>query len=283
MDAEELTLIPGYNKLTRSRKRSTHHFKKPEMEHKLTPEDRLRYQRQLNIVNFDASLQEKLKNSRVVVLGGGGVGCPTAIYLTVAGIGHLTIADGDVVEITNLNRQIGYGDKDIGLKKAPLLKKRLLELNPTIAVEIYDSWVDENTLPGLLKGCDYVIDSFDKNKSRLMVNSFLVANGMPGSHAFIHSFCGSLLLYHPDKVKKGACLNCHVNEHSIETPEVAVFGAAAAMCGLFMASQIVFYLTDIEQPCDYNFIQYDLLSATSRSSILPRNLDCPICGRKRAH
>jgi molybdopterin/thiamine biosynthesis adenylyltransferase len=128
-----------------------------------------------------------------------------------------------------------------------------------------------------------VVDSFDKNKSRLMVNRFLVANRIPGSHAFIHSFCGSLLLYHPDKVQQGACLNCHVDEKSIETPEVAVFGAAAAMCGLFMASQIIFYLTGIEPPCEYNFIQYDLLSAMARSHILPRNLDCPICGREHVH
>jgi adenylyltransferase/sulfurtransferase len=253
------------------------------MEVKLTPEDRLRYRRQLNIINFDESIQERLKKSHVVVLGGGGVGCPTSIYLAVAGIGHLTIVDGDVVEITNLNRQIGYGDKDIGQKKAPLLQKRLLELNPTIMVDIHDSWVEEDSLPGILKGCDYVVDSFDKNKSRLMVNRFLVVNRIPGSHAFIHSFCGSLLLYHPDKVQQGACLNCHVNEQSIETPEVAVFGGAAAMCGLFMTSQIIFYLTGIEPPCDYNFVQYDLLSASTRSCILPRNSNCQVCGTERSH
>jgi adenylyltransferase/sulfurtransferase len=253
------------------------------MEVNLTPTDRLRYRRQLNIINFDESIQEKLKKSKVVVLGAGGVGCPASIYLTVAGIGHLTIADGDVVEITNLNRQIGYGDRDIGQKKAPLLQKRLLELNPTVTVDIHDAWVEENTLPGLLSGCDYVIDSFDKNKSRLMVNRFLVANKIPGCHAFIHSFCGSLLLYNPDRGREGSCLNCHVDEKSIETSEVAVFGTAAAMCGLYIASQIVFHLTGIEPPCDYNFIQYDLLSATSRSSILPRNPNCPVCGGKDVH
>lgn len=246
---------------------------------KITPEDRLRYQRQLNIINFDDSVQEKIKNSKVVILGAGGVGCPVSIYLAVAGLGHLIIADGDVVEMTNLNRQIGYGDRDLNQKKAPILQRRLLELNPTLRIDIFDSWVDEKNLPGILEGCDYVVDSFDKNKSRLMVNRYLVEKKIPGSHAFIHSFGGSLLLYHPERVKQGACLNCYVNEQSIETPEVAVFGAAAGMCGLFMASQVIFYLTRIEPPAEYNFIQYDLLSASARSSLLRKNQDCQVCGK----
>ena len=133
--------------------------------------------RQTAIPGFGAEGQKKLQESRVVVLGLGGVGGPAALYLAAAGIGSLVLVDGDCVETSNLNRQILFGFSDLGESKAHLAAERLLGLNPDLKVEVVDAFVKESDLEPLLAGSQFVLDCFDKNADRLAVNRSMHESG----------------------------------------------------------------------------------------------------------
>lgn len=239
--------------------------------------DNSRWSRQINIPQFGQSSQEKLQNARVVVFGAGGVGSPAALYLAAAGVGSLVLVDRDCVELSNLNRQIMFTTKDIGKHKAQVAEAYLLELDPGLNIEKLVVDAGNVEIETLISGADAVIDSFDSNVGRLLINDVCLKYGVMSVHAFVENFSGNVIISLP--FKKG-CLRCLVDEHYPEQFCTPVIGIAAGQAGIISAARVISYLTGIGVPNINSRIFFDM--AFSEWTIFPleNNPYCPVCGKR---
>ncbi len=233
--------------------------------------------RQMAIPGFGAERQQKLHESRAVVLGLGGVGGTAALYLAAAGIGSLVLVDGDRVETSNLNRQILFGFSDLGRSKAHLATGRLLCLNPELKVEVVDAMVRERDLEPLLRGADFVLDCFDRNTDRLAVNRACMSLGIPAAHAFAQDFSGEVFTAIPGK---SSCLACAMDESFPESETTPVIGVATGLVAVASASTAILYLTGLGDPMAGYRLIYDLAFPGITKIPVVKDLRCPVCGTK---
>ena len=232
--------------------------------------------RQIAIPGFGTVGQEKLKNSKVAVLGLGGVGGPAALYLAASGIGSLTLVDGDVVEASNLNRQILFSFSDLGQPKAQAAARHLLSHNPELMVEVVEKRVEERDMQPLLKGCHIVLDCFDRNRDRLAVNRVCLRQGIPAVHGFAQDFGGEIFSVMPGK---SPCLACALDEGFPETEPTPVIGVATGIVGVAMASAAILSLTDlVTLPAGTRQI-FDLAFTEIMKVPIEMNPHCPACGK----
>ena len=164
----------------------------------------LRYTRHLQLPNFGVAGQSKLKASHVLVVGAGGLGSPVCLYLAAAGVGHITIVDGDHVDITNLQRQIIFTTADIGQSKSVCAKDRLLSLNPEINVNAIEDHLSVDNASTLIGAVDLVLDCTDNFSTRYLINDTCVALKKPWVFASIYQFSGQCALFTPNS----ACFRC---------------------------------------------------------------------------
>lgn len=232
--------------------------------------------RQMAIPGVGAEGQKKLHESRVAVLGLGGVGGPAALYLAAAGIGSLVLVDGDRVEASNLNRQILFGSSDLGRPKAYLAAQLLLSLNPDLEVKVVDAVVKECDLEPLLKGSQFVLDCFDKNADRLAVNRKCVALGIPAVHGCAQDFSGEIFMAIPGK---SSCLACAMDESFPEVEETPVIGVTTGTVAVSMASFAILFLTGIADPVIGCRLIYDLAFPGITRVPVSKNPRCSACGR----
>ena len=242
----------------------------------LTGMDQERFKRQLAIPQLGAPVQAKLRGSRVAVLGAGGVGGPAALYLAAAGLGSLLVVDRDTVELSNLNRQILFTTADLGQPKARAASKRLQDLDPGLRVETIIQDVAASDLPALLAGCDFVLNCFDGNHSRLAVNRACVNLGLPAAHAFAQDLSGEIITVLPGET---ACLACVLDESFPEPEEVPVLGVATGMVGVVMAAAALRRLTGLGDVAAGCRLIYDLAFPQLMQIPLPRHPACPVCGQ----
>jgi molybdopterin/thiamine biosynthesis adenylyltransferase len=234
--------------------------------------------RQMAIPGVGAKGQQKLHESRAVVLGLGGVGGPAALYLAAAGIGSLVLVDGDRVEASNLNRQILFGFSDLGRSKAHLAAERLLSLNPDLKVKVVDTMVKECDLEPLLMGSQFVLDCFDKNADRLAVNRACVALGIPAAHGFAQDFSGEIFMAIPGS---SSCLACAMDESFPELEVTPIMGVTAGMVAISMASAAILFLIGIADPVIGCRLIYDLaFTGITRVPVL-KNPHCSACGSNK--
>jgi molybdopterin/thiamine biosynthesis adenylyltransferase len=232
--------------------------------------------RQTAIPGIGAEGQQKLQESRAVVLGLGGVGGPAALYLAAAGVGSLMLVDGDCVETSNLNRQILFGFSDRGGSKAHLAAERLLCLNPDLKVEVVDTFVRERDLEPLLKDSMFVLDCFDKNADRLAVNRTCMNLGIPAVHGFAQDFSGEIFMVIPGR---GSCLACAMDESFPELEVTPVMGVTTGTVAVSMASAAILFLMGIADPVIGCRLIYDLaFPGITRVPVL-KNPRCSACGR----
>lgn len=232
--------------------------------------------RQIAIPGFGAEGQEKLEESRVAVLGLGGVGGPAALYLAAAGVGELVLVDGDAVEASNLNRQILFTFSDLGRPKARTAAERLQSLNPDLRTVVVEKRVEERDLEPLLKGCNFVMDCFDKNADRLAVNRECVRQKIPAAHCFAQNFSGEIFIVLPEK---SACLACAMDESFPETKTTPIIGVTAGMIGTAMAAAAVLSLTGIGDPMAGKRLIYDLTFSEMIRIPVEKKMLCPACGK----
>jgi len=233
------------------------------------------WSRQIAIPGFGEESQRWLSESKVAVLGLGGIGGPAALYLAAAGVGSLILADRDVVETSNLNRQILFSASDVGRQKATAAAERLKSLNTALLVETVAKELKENDLE-LLEGCDFVLDCFDRNNDRLAVNRACLNFGVPAAHGFAQDFSGEVFAVIPGK---SACLACGLDESFPETDVTPVIGVATGMVGVAMASAAILNLTGIGNPMAGHRLIYDLAFPGITKILVKKNLHCPVCGR----
>ena len=193
----------------------------------LTPEEKQRYDRQIMIPGIGEAGQEKIKKARVVIAGAGGLGSPIALYLTAAGVGTLRIIDNDKVELSNLNRQILHGDKDIGQAKTASAYEKLTKLNKNVTLETVHITIDESNAAQLTEGFDVIVDAMDNMPTRYLLNKAAIKHRVPFVHGAVSGLEGRALTVIPGK---SACLKCIY--HSLP-PEAKfpVLGTTPAVIG----------------------------------------------------
>lgn len=234
-----------------------------------------RYGRQLIIEGFGEEGQEKLKAARVVIAGAGGLGSVISIYLAVAGVGRIRIIDHDTVELSNLNRQILYGDGDIGKKKAQVARGKLQALNPEIAVEAVTETITEGNAFGLLRGFDAIVDAMDNLPTRYVLNKVAVGQKVPLFHGAVRGFEGRATTIIPGITP---CLKC-IYPRAPQPEVTPVIGVAPAVIGSIEATEVIKYILGIGELLTNRLLVYDGLNMEFMEIKLERHPDCEVCGQ----
>ncbi len=243
---------------------------------------RERYSRHFALDEIGVSGQEKLREAKILVIGAGGLGSPAALYLAAAGVGTLGIADADCVELSNLQRQILHGEKDIGTAKTASAKTALEDLNPGTEVLTFQSFVDEANIDELISGFDFVLDCTDSAGTKFVINDACAKAKKPFCHAGVIRFGGQLMTYIPEK---SCCLRCLFKDPPNESDvpkcrSVGVIGAACGVIGSLQALEAVKYITGAGGTLDNELLTFDGLRMNFRKIKLPPpDENCPSCGK----
>jgi adenylyltransferase/sulfurtransferase len=240
----------------------------------LTLEERQRYDRQIMIPGLGESGQEKLKKARVVIAGSGGLGSPIALYLTAAGVGTVRIIDNDVVELSNLNRQILYWDKDIGKEKAKSAYDKLTQLNKNVTIETIDATIDETNVYDLTAGFDVIVDAMDNLPTRYLLNKAAIEHKMPFVHGAVSGLEGRAMTVIPGE---SACIRC-LYHTAASKKKFPVLGTTSAIIGAIQATEVIKYLTGIGTLLTNRLLIYDGLNMKFTELSVVRNINCEHCG-----
>ena len=232
-----------------------------------------RYQRQLSVDGWN---QERLKNARVLIVGVGGLGGISATCLTEVGVGYLRICDSDMVELSNLNRQILFTAEDIGKPKAALAAERLSAQNPEIKIEAISDKLIETNASELASGCDLIIDGLDSHADRLRLNNASFDLNIPFIYGAINEWQGQLSFFNPPKT---ACLACLMPEE-LQNPEpTPVFGALPGVIGSLQATLALRYLMTGENPISNTLLIFRADTMTFEAVTFERRPGCVVCGK----
>lgn len=237
----------------------------------LTDYDLIRYDRQIRIFGEDG--QRKLKRAVVLVAGAGGLGFPISAYLAAAGIGELRVVDSDVVELSNLNRQLLHWDKDIGRRKAESAYEKLHQINPTIKIRVYDEKITEENLPEMMKGVDAVVDAMDNFETRYMLNRACLRMGVPFFHGAVRGLFGQATTIIPGRT---ACLRC-IFPKAPPKEVFPILGAVAGTIGTIQATEVIKYLTGTGNLLENRLLVYDASSMSFDLIEVRRDPNCPDC------
>lgn len=244
----------------------------------LTQEEKQRYSRHLMLEEVGEEGQEKLKNASVLLIGCGALGSPNALYLAGAGIGKIGVVDDDVVDISNLHRQVVYTTGQIGENKALCAKERILSINPNIQVQTHQTRFDINNAMALIKDYDFIVDGSDNFVTKFLVNQACVLSQKPYAHAGIVRYMGQVMSYIP--TQNSACLSCIFatppSDASLYKP--GLFGTLPAILGIIQATEAIKYFTGVGEPLINALLNVDISSMTFRKLKISKNPKCPTCG-----
>lgn len=244
----------------------------------LTPADLARYQRHLVLNEVGVAGQEKLKAARVLVVGTGGLGSPSALYLAASGIGTLGLVDCDTVDVTNLQRQVLFDTSDVGRPKTTAAAERLQALNPDLKLVVHAVELNAANVLGIISDYDVVLDGTDRVGTRYIVNDACVLLRKPLVSAAIHRFEGQAMTYVPGK---GPCYRCLFPEPSTEIPNCAtagVLGVLPGVLGTLQATEAIKLVLGIGEPLTGRLLTYDALDLSFREFSFKRRADCAVCG-----
>ncbi len=247
----------------------------------MTPSDESRYNRQIKLPQIGEDGQQKIINSTILIIGMGGLGSPAAMYLGAAGIGHLIISDFDVVEESNLQRQIIHQTKNVGDLKAHSARQTLLDINPDCQVEMIDRVLDDTELEQVICKSDIVLDCSDNFPTRFAVNRFCVQTQTPLVSAAAIRLEGQILSYIPGAANP--CYQClYSGEYeNAQTCEMeGVLGPVVGVMGTLQALQALLILTGHHDEISGKLLLFDGLNMQWQQVQIPKNPDCPICSSK---
>jgi molybdopterin/thiamine biosynthesis adenylyltransferase len=212
----------------------------------LSPREIRQYSKQIMIPEIGLKGQKKLKQAKVLVIGAGGLGCPVLQYLTVAGVGKIGMAEFDVVNETNLQRQILYGSEDVGKLKSIIAKKRLEHLNSFTELEIYNLKCGLSNSLQLLKKYDIIVDATDNLETRYIINDSCVILGKPMVHGAIYKYEGVVSVFNYKGGATYRCYNPGQMPGDFKNPlpsEVGLFGVLPGIIGTYMANEVIKIIT----------------------------------------
>jgi adenylyltransferase/sulfurtransferase len=243
----------------------------------LDDQETRRYDRQIMIKDFGIEGQEKLKNSRVLLAGAGGLGSAASYYLAAAGLGHLRIVDQDQVELSNLNRQILHWEKDIGRDKVESALEKLSQLNPDITVEIRREEINDDTLPELMAGCDLVVDGLDNFPTRYLINEQIFRQRIPFIYGGILGLMGMVTVIQPGKTP---CLKC-LFPQAPPPQKFPVLGTTPGIIGLIEANEAIKYLVGLGTLLTGRLLVYNGLEMHFSEVQIEPNPECQVCALSR--
>ncbi len=246
----------------------------------LSREEILRYSRHLLMPEVGLKGQQKLKAGSVLIVGTGGLGSPAAMYLAAAGVGRIGLVDYDVVDETNLQRQIVHGTSTVGMLKVESAKQRLLDINPYITVETYNTVLTSENAMDILSRYDVIIDATDNFPTRYLLNDACVFLGKPLVYGAIFRFDGQASVFY---AKEGPCYRCLFPEppppHLVPTcAEGGVFGVLPGVIGAIQATEAIKLLLGIGETLVGRLLLYDALDMTFDLIRVPKNPKCKVCG-----
>lgn len=245
----------------------------------LTAEQKRRYNRHLILDGFGKEAQLRLLNSKVLIVGAGGLGAPAAMYLAAAGVGTIGLVDGDFVSSTNLQRQILYTTDDVGQLKTDVAEKRLKAMNPDVTVIKYETYLNEDNALDLIRNYDFVVEGTDNFSSKYLINDACVMLGKAFTIAGINRYDGQVMTHQ----RNTACYRCLFPEppamEEVETCSmVGVLGSLAGMVGTIQATEAIKCLTGIGQPLVNTLLTVDALTMTWQRFDFYKNHKCKLCG-----
>ena len=252
-------------------------WKKPDT---LTPEQAQRYSRHLLIPEVGEAGQHRLLQSKVLLIGAGGLGSPAALYLAAAGVGTLGVVDSDVVDATNLQRQILHSTDRLGEPKTESARKTLEALNPDVKVIGYQERLTSDNIDRIIADYDVIVDGADNFPTRYLLNDAAIKHRKPVVHGSIYRFEGQVTVFKPFE---GPCYRCLF--HQPPPPELApscaeagVLGVLPGIIGTIQANEVIKLLLGIGEPLVGRYLLFDALDTTFREVRLRRDPECPVCG-----
>jgi sulfur-carrier protein adenylyltransferase/sulfurtransferase len=247
----------------------------------LTPQEVRRYSRHLIIPDVGMAGQKRMKNAKVLVVGAGGLGSPALMYLAAAGIGTLGIVDFDVVEESNLQRQVIHGQSDVGRSKAESARDTVREINPLVEVVLHTERLDSSNAMEIFADYDLIVDGTDNFATRYLVNDACVLLGKPYVWGSIYRFDGQASVFWSEY---GPCYRCLYPEPPPpgmvpSCAEGGVLGVLCASIGSIQVNEAIKVITGIGEPIVGRLMIYDALEMTYRSVKVRKDPECPLCGK----
>jgi adenylyltransferase/sulfurtransferase len=245
----------------------------------LSREQLSRYSRHILLPELGVKGQERLRASKVLVVGAGGLGCPAALYLAAAGVGSLGLLDFDKVDLSNLQRQILHWNRDLGAAKVASAGEKLAGMNPDVKLNLMEERLHAGNALALLAPYDLVIDGTDNFQAKFLINDACVSLGKTFLHAGILRFEGQLLAVKPGV---SACYRCVFDSlpEADSVPscaEAGVLGAVAGVLGSLLAAEALKLLLDLGEPLFDSLLVFDAKSTSFRKVPLRRRASCPVC------
>jgi molybdopterin/thiamine biosynthesis adenylyltransferase/rhodanese-related sulfurtransferase len=245
----------------------------------LSAEQKERYRRHLIIPEVGEEGQAKLLQARVLLMGAGGLGSPAALYLAAAGVGHLGVVDMDVVDLSNLQRQIIHTQGRIGTPKTDSAEKAIRELNPDVKVTKFNARLDSTNVLSILQQFDMVLDGGDNFPTRYLLNDACVMTGKPNIHGSIFRFEGQVTVFKPHD---GPCYRCLYPQPpppdlAPSCAEAGVLGVLPGVVGLLQATEAIKLILGVGAPLVGRLLTYDALKTKFGELKLRRDPKCPVC------
>lgn len=237
-----------------------------------------RYARHIILEEVGGAGQKRLLDSRVLCVGAGGLGSPAILYLAAAGVGQIGIVDDDVVETSNLQRQIIHTSADVGRPKAVSAREKVESLNPDVEVEVHETRLDNRNVMELIEGYDFVVDGTDNFETRFLVNDACTLAGVPYNHGSIFKFEGQVITFPSDG---GACYRCIFPEappaDMVPSCSAAgVLGVLPGTVGAIQATEAVKHLLGIGEVLEGRMLYFDSLGMAFHEVSVRKNPECPV-------
>lgn len=237
-----------------------------------------RYRRHILLDEIGIEGQERIAASNVLIVGAGGLGSPVITYLAAAGVGHICVVDGDIVELSNLQRQVVFSTFDLGRKKAVAAGERIKEINPDVRVEVYDEFLSLENAGDLIGQYDFVCEGSDNYATKLLVNDICVRKGKPFTIGSLSRFEGQVMT-HTDGSACWRCLYGAAPEQSEKEPvELGVLGSVPGIIGAVEATEAIKFIVGSGKLLTNRLLSFNALTMETNVFEFGRNPACPLCG-----
>lgn len=246
---------------------------------KLSDQERIRYARHLNIPDFGEAGQQKLKEASVFIAGCGGLGSASSLYLAAAGVGRIGVVDSDLVELSNLQRQIIHSTEDIGNPKVQSARNRIEALNPGIDLQATQMYIEADNVDEIIKDYEIVIDATDNFDTRYVLNQACIKKGVPFIYGAIYQFSGQMSVFN---LRQGPCFQCVFQNQPDEAHKnanrgVGVVSALPGAIGSLQALETIKIITGIGNPMAGRLLIFDGLEMDFKEISINKNRYCPVC------
>ena len=241
-----------------------------------------RYSRQIVLKDVGPIGQKKIINSRVLIVGAGGLGCPVIDYLARAGVGNLGIIDHDKISISNIHRQSLYSSKDVGKSKVSVLKKKIKLINPLVKVKIFKKKIEKKNIKEIIKNYEFIVDGSDNFKTKFLLNQFALKLKKTFIVGAISRYDGHVFSF-DFKRNNEACLKCfyqsEINEEVLNCETDGILGPVAGIVGNMQANEVLKNILNLKNELKDKILIIDLLNLTFRQTKFSKKKNC-ICGER---